>query len=212
MGSGQDSFTAPAPYHAAVPPGSDALDPSVSRPCRESGGFHVLVSRAARGIACPFIRRSSEAPIVSVEKEDPRMVRKLAFSLALAAGLVSPLALPAEAAFSVGAFAPPAALEQTSPVETAQFFWGGRRYCWYNSAWRGPGWYQCGFAWRRGFGWGGPAGWHGWRRPPVHHRPPVHRPRPPVHRPPAHRPPHHRPPAHQRPPAHRPGGSGQRNR
>jgi hypothetical protein len=139
------------------------------------------------------------------------MFRKLAFSLALAAGLVSQLALPAEAALGVGAFAPPASLAESSAVEKAQFFWGGRNYCWYPSGWRGPGWYWCGFAWRRGLGWGGPAGWHGWRHPgfvhrPVH-RPPVHRPRPPVHaRPPANRPgPGHNRPG--RPPAHRPGGN-----
>ena len=70
--------------------------------------------------------------------------------------------VPAFAALGVGAFAPPAALAETSPVEKAQFVWGGRKYCWYNSAWRGPGWYWCGYAWRRGFGWGGAAGWHGW--------------------------------------------------
>jgi hypothetical protein len=139
------------------------------------------------------------------------MFRKLALSLAVA-GLISQLALPAEAALGIGAFAPQASLSESSPVEQAQFFWGGRRYCWYPSGWRGPGWYQCGFAWRRGFGWGGPAGWHGWRHPGF-----VHRPRPPVHRPPVHRPPVHRPPVnnrpghnrpgHQRPPAHRPGGN-----
>ncbi len=99
------------------------------------------------------------------------MFRKLALSLAVAAGLISQLALPANAALGVGAFAPSAALAEASPVERAQFVWGGRRYCWYNSAWRGPGWYQCGFAWRRGFGWGGAAGWHGWRHPGFVHRP-----------------------------------------
>ena len=131
------------------------------------------------------------------------MFRKLALSLAVAAGLTFQFALPAHAALGVGAFAPPAALVESSPIEKAQFVWGGRRYCWYNSAWRGPGWYQCGFAWRRGSGWGGAAGWHGWRHPGFVHRPPVHR--PPVHRP---RPPvHARPPAHHRPPAHRPGGN-----
>ena len=131
------------------------------------------------------------------------MFRKLALSLAVAAGLISQLTVPAEAALSVGAFAPPASLAEASPVEETQFVWGGRRYCWYNSAWRGPGWYQCGFAWRRGSGWGGAAGWHGWRHPGFVHRPPVRR--PPVHRP---RPPvHARPPAHHRPPAHRPGGN-----
>jgi hypothetical protein len=49
-------------------------------------------------------------------------------------------------------------------VEQAQFIYGGRNYCWYDSGWRGPGFYWCGYAWRRGFGWGGGAGWHGWHR------------------------------------------------
>ena len=136
------------------------------------------------------------------------MVRKLTLCFVLAVGLISPFALPAKAGLGVGALSAPASLAQTSPVEKAQFVWGGRRYCWYSSAWLGPGWYQCGFAWRHGFGWGGAAGWHGWRHPGfVHHpRPPVHR--PPHHRPPAHvRPPAHRPPGHHRPPAHRPGGA-----
>jgi hypothetical protein len=48
-------------------------------------------------------------------------------------------------------------------LDTVQFFWGGRNYCWYPGGWHGPGWYWCGFAWRRGYGWGGPVGWHGWR-------------------------------------------------
>lgn len=49
-------------------------------------------------------------------------------------------------------------------VEKAQvFFWRNRRYCFYWDAWNGPGWYYCGYAWRRGLGWGGSPGWHGWR-------------------------------------------------
>ena len=28
--------------------------------------------------------------------------------------------------------------------------------------WNGPGWYWCGYAWRRGYGWGGGYGYHGW--------------------------------------------------
>jgi hypothetical protein len=48
-------------------------------------------------------------------------------------------------------------------VEPVQFFYGGRDYCWYDDGWRGPGFYWCGYAWRRGFGWGGGAGWHGRR-------------------------------------------------
>jgi hypothetical protein len=49
-----------------------------------------------------------------------------------------------------------------SDVEQAQFAYGGRNYCWYDGGWRGPGYYWCGYAWRRGFGWGGGVGWHGW--------------------------------------------------
>ena len=67
------------------------------------------------------------------------MFRKLVLSLAAAAGMVAQLVLPAEAAIGVGAFAAPAAMVQSSPVEEAQFVRGGRNYCWYNSAWRGPG-------------------------------------------------------------------------
>lgn len=48
------------------------------------------------------------------------------------------------------------------PIEDAQFFWGGNNYCFYPNGWHGPGFYYCGYAWRRGYGWGGPAGWHGW--------------------------------------------------
>jgi hypothetical protein len=48
-------------------------------------------------------------------------------------------------------------------LDPVQFFWGGRRFCWYVDAWRGPGWYWCGYAWRRGYGWGGGYGWRGWR-------------------------------------------------
>ncbi|WP_156898288.1 hypothetical protein [Methylocapsa acidiphila] len=44
----------------------------------------------------------------------------------------------------------------------AQFVWGGRDYCFYSDGWRGPGFYWCGYRWRRGHGWGGGSGWHGW--------------------------------------------------
>ena len=50
-------------------------------------------------------------------------------------------------------------------VEKAQVFvWHGRRYCWYDDGWQGPGFYWCGYAKRHGLGWGGGAGWHGWRQ------------------------------------------------
>jgi hypothetical protein len=43
------------------------------------------------------------------------------------------------------------------------YLWGGRQYCWYDGGWRGPGYYWCGYAYRRGLGWGGGYGWNGWR-------------------------------------------------
>ena len=55
-----------------------------------------------------------------------------------------------------------AAASAALPLEEVQFFWGGRNYCWYGNAWNGPGWYWCGYPWRRGYGWGGGYGWHGW--------------------------------------------------
>jgi hypothetical protein len=51
-----------------------------------------------------------------------------------------------------------------SPVELAQFLFGGRNYCFYPDGWHGPGFYWCGYAFRTGFGYGGPEGWRGWGR------------------------------------------------
>ena len=90
------------------------------------------------------------------------MFRKLALFMALGAGVSLPLANLAEAAVAddivIGSHI------QVLPVEKAQFFFGGRNYCWYDNGWQGPGFYWCGYAFRTGLGWGGGAGWHGWRR------------------------------------------------
>lgn len=92
-------------------------------------------------------------------------MRKLTLALATAASLIggsatvgAAQAQPAPQLFS-GVYdpgAPPA-------LESVQWFWGGRNYCWYDGGWRGPGYYWCGYAWRRGYGWGGGYGWNGWR-------------------------------------------------
>ena len=50
---------------------------------------------------------------------------------------------------------------QAQPFGFEAFFFGEHQYCWYEGGWRGPGWYWCGYAWRRGYGWGGGYGWHG---------------------------------------------------
>ena len=43
-----------------------------------------------------------------------------------------------------------------SSIKQAQFIFGGRNYCFYLDGWHGPGFYWCGYAYRRGLGWGGP--------------------------------------------------------
>jgi hypothetical protein len=48
--------------------------------------------------------------------------------------------------------------------EAYPYLYRGERYCWYDTAWRGPGWYWCGYARRDHLGWGGPFGWHHWHR------------------------------------------------
>jgi hypothetical protein len=46
----------------------------------------------------------------------------------------------------------------------------GHRYCFYFNGWHGPGWYRCGFAFRRGLGWGGVYGWNSWNYGPYERR------------------------------------------
>ena len=49
-----------------------------------------------------------------------------------------------------------AALGALNIIEKTQVFdWHGRRYCWYDDGWHGPGFYWCGYARRHGLGWGG---------------------------------------------------------
>lgn len=79
---------------------------------------------------------------------------------AVSAGL---LAIPRAEAMTIGS---PAGLgvvaDRVDATENVQYIYGGRNHCWYATGWRGPGWYWCGYRWRRGYGWGGPAGWQGW--------------------------------------------------
>jgi len=74
-------------------------------------------------------------------------------------------------ALSGAIFAGPVVAMSASPLtapsvlgdlQQVQYIYGGRNYCWYNNGWRGPGYYWCGYAMRRGFGWGGGPGWRGW--------------------------------------------------
>jgi hypothetical protein len=83
----------------------------------------------------------------------------LATLAALAAG-VTTLSSRSEAAGLPGAGALNDAADSIALTENVQvYYYRGRRYCWYEDGWQGPGYYWCGYAWRRGFGYGGGIGW-----------------------------------------------------
>ena len=63
------------------------------------------------------------------------------------------------------------ALDATDIIQKAAvFIVEGYRYCFYFDGWHGPGWYRCGFAWRRNLGWGGEYGWQSWSYGPAERR------------------------------------------
>ena len=92
------------------------------------------------------------------------IMRKFSLPLILAAtvGTGTMLLGSAQAASSALPSELAAAADTLGMVEQIQYIYGGRRHCWYDRAWHGPGWYWCGYAWRRGYGWGGPRGWNDW--------------------------------------------------
>jgi len=97
-------------------------------------------------------------------------MKKLGTAIVLGVALTAGTAMTATAqAMPLSQLGPSA--NSLMPLEKTQLFiFGGRHYCFYLDGWHGPGWYWCGYAWRRGFGWGGPRGWHGWHpgRPGPH--------------------------------------------
>lgn len=87
-------------------------------------------------------------------------------------GAVTALSVAAVAASAQAA--PPVAAGLDHPgdavLQDAQYVYGGHDWCWYERAWRGPGFYWCGYAFRNGYGWGGPLGWRGWYSGPRYWR------------------------------------------
>jgi hypothetical protein len=92
-----------------------------------------------------------------------KLIAALGLSTLLMGSAALPLAGGADAAMAYGGIGGDVLQHQLAPVEKAQFLFGGRNYCWYDTGWRGPGWYWCGYAGRSGLGWGGGYGWNGWR-------------------------------------------------
>ena len=92
-------------------------------------------------------------------------MRNFVLSLATAGILVASGVLsasPAHAALFGAPGALDAAVDELAMIHQAQNVYGGRRYCYYETGWRGPGWYWCGYGSRVGVGDGGPVGWRGW--------------------------------------------------
>ncbi|HEY0146280.1 MAG TPA: hypothetical protein VGB93_09035, partial [Methylovirgula sp.] len=54
---------------------------------------------------------------------------------------VGSLASAAEAAPIAGQAAVTKSATELGSVEKTAYVWGGRTYCWYDTGWRGPGWY-----------------------------------------------------------------------
>src|SRR5215208_2071984 len=93
-------------------------------------------------------------------------MRRLALTAAGAAALLSGDSLTNHARVMMFTSSPAsiqAVMDSLRIAESVQYFYGGRNYCWYPYGWNGPGWYWCGYAYRRGFGWGGGEGFRGWR-------------------------------------------------
>src|SRR3954465_15492228 len=96
-------------------------------------------------------------------------MHKSLYILATAASLC--VASSASRAMPITGSAVRDAIDGTNLVEkTAIYAVEGRRYCFYDSGWHGPGWDRCGFAFRGGLGWGGVYGWRGWEYGPAARR------------------------------------------
>src|SRR5690242_20008198 len=88
--------------------------------------------------------------------------------LAIAGATLTFAYMPAQAAPLAGAEAITRAAVATEPLQdVAVHVFRGRPYCFYFDGWHGPGWYRCGWAWRRGLGWGGIYGWNDWYYAPA---------------------------------------------
>jgi hypothetical protein len=116
-------------------------------------GFDLVVR------VSPFGAKS----LPSWRERNSAMIRNLVRLLALAFCLGLPMMTTAGAAVVGGVASAGRLALAASPIEQAQYVYGGAPYCWYGNGWRGPGWYRCGFAFRTGYGWGGGYGWNGWR-------------------------------------------------
>lgn len=90
-----------------------------------------------------------------------KSITKILTLAAMAAGVIL-TGTRAEAASLPGLNGLRPAVDALAMIDTVQFVYGGRRYCWYDIGWNGPGWYWCGYSGRRGYGFGGRRGFRDW--------------------------------------------------
>src|SRR5262245_39691847 len=90
--------------------------------------------------------------------------------LALSAATITAASLGSATALPMGGGLRAAVDDIDLTQQTAVYIVEGRRYCFYFEGWKGPGWYRCGYAWRRGLGWGGVYGWRNWNYAPAERR------------------------------------------
>jgi hypothetical protein len=103
----------------------------------------------------------------AISTQNPAVImRRFLITIAAATAFVAGAAIMGAGVGAAPIVAPGAiraATDSVNMVESVQFIWLGRNYCWYDDGWNGPGWYWCGYAFNSGYGWGGGYGWHSWR-------------------------------------------------
>jgi hypothetical protein len=90
--------------------------------------------------------------------------------LAIAAGALLAATQANAGSFPVNSGLIGAGSDLVDQVAVRVYVHEGHRYCFYFNGWHGPGWYRCGFAFRRGLGWGGVYGWNDWNYGPYERR------------------------------------------
>src|SRR3954470_17330763 len=111
------------------------------------------------GILCGIIAGSTKREKPFRRKCMRQLLTTLASAMALfAVGSLHANAMPLNDPAGIKA-----ATEDLNIVDNVQFVWGGRRFCFYDDGWNGPGWYWCGRYLVPGIGWGGGVGFRGWR-------------------------------------------------
>src|SRR6267142_1109012 len=137
---------------------SSPINPIRRRPnnrhVQEAGGAN---SPAVKPSSCALTPHAAESNQRVSRRFSPHtlqertMVGTKVCVAAIAAVTLPLLSASAGAAMPSAATGMRAAVESIGDVESVQYVLGGRRYCWYETGWHGPGWYRCGFELQYGY-------------------------------------------------------------